>query len=212
MGGRRGTGRRICRFWPSATRVRAAHGSGIPLFLFSIFLLGKSVSRFLYFMLFSAARKRRSGGRRATDRRLRSAARRPDSAGGSPLAHRRPAVTAERTGCGEELQRQGHRAAGGEGEPLRQERRAAGGEGEPLRQERGAAGREGAGGRGRRRAGYAVPIHRQTMPSRTRARSTAFDFRFRSLNNRAAPRNDTTTLPRRTIDTTEIRAPGWLSA
>lgn len=198
MGEGRGTGWRICRFWQGATRIRAAHGGGIPLFLFSIFRLGKFVSRFLYFMLFGPARKRRTGGRRATDRRLRSAARRPDSAGGSPPVHRRPAVTAERTGSGEKLRRQ--------------ERGAAGREGEPLRQGRVTAGRTGGGGRGGRRAGYAVPIHRQTMPSRTRARSTTFDFRFRSLNNRAAPRNDTTTLPRRTIDTTEIRAPGWLSA
>ena len=50
------------------------------------------------------------------------------------------------------------------------------------------------------------------MPSRTKAKSTALALRFFSLKTSAANRKETTTLPLRTIDTTEIIAPGWLSA
>ena len=59
-----------------------------------------------------------------------------------------------------------------------------------------------------RNAGYRDPSHKKTMPTRMRMRSTALARRFRSRKSRAPQANETTTEPRRTIDTTEIMASG----
>ena len=50
------------------------------------------------------------------------------------------------------------------------------------------------------------------MPISTKAKSTTLLFKFFSRKNMAPHRNDTTTLPRRTIDTMEIMAPSRLRA
>ena len=65
-----------------------------------------------------------------------------------------------------------------------------------------------AGGRSRQR----LPKYRNTMPIMISARSRALARRFRSRKSRAPQANDTTTDPRRIIETTEIMASASLRA
>lgn len=55
---------------------------------------------------------------------------------------------------------------------------------------------------------YLLPINKHIIPKSTKSKSMAFDRRFFSFINIAPNAKDTITLPRRTIDTTAIMAPG----
>ena len=57
-----------------------------------------------------------------------------------------------------------------------------------------------------------LPKYRKNMPTSTRIRSTTLLLRFFSWKTIAPNRKDTTTLPRRTIDTMEIMEPSRLNA
>lgn len=51
---------------------------------------------------------------------------------------------------------------------------------------------------------YLLPKYKKNIPISTKIRSTALLFKFFSRKNKAPNRNDTTTLPLRTIDTMDI--------
>ena len=51
-----------------------------------------------------------------------------------------------------------------------------------------------------------LPSHKSTIPTRIKTKSSAFAFKFFSRNSTAPQANDTTTEPRRIIDTTDIIA------
>ena len=51
---------------------------------------------------------------------------------------------------------------------------------------------------------YLLPKYRKNIPINTKIRSTALLFKFFSRKNRAPNKNETTTLPRRTIETIDI--------
>lgn len=59
---------------------------------------------------------------------------------------------------------------------------------------------------------YLLPINKQSIPNKTKNKSMAFERKFFSRNTIAPKRNETMTLPRRTIDTTAIIAPEHDSA
>ena len=55
-------------------------------------------------------------------------------------------------------------------------------------------------------------MYKNTIPNKTRARSTILLLRFFSWKNKAPKRKETTTLPLLTMETIDIMAPGRLSA
>lgn len=59
---------------------------------------------------------------------------------------------------------------------------------------------------------YLLPIYKKTIPSSTSSRSTILLLRFFSCSNVAPNRNDTITLPLRTMETMLIIASGKLKA